>query len=149
MVGRELTELKYVTCAAPAYLEKRGTPAHPADIEKNHTSLGYFVAATGKPLPLIFERGVERVEMSEGAFSANDGNALLELMLAGLGIGQHFQRCVQHHIDAGRLVSIFDDWSRPGMLFHVIYPPNRHQTDRLKVFVDWLLETFAEPRVAR
>lgn len=149
MIGRHLVELDYVTCAAPSYLERRGRPAHPDELEKAHTQLGYFIAATGKPLPLIFERDAERFEMRDGDFSANDGNGLMAMLLAGLGVGQHFRRCVQPYIDSGELVPVLTEWNRPGMPFHILYPPNRHQTARLKVFIEWLLTTFGHSPVAR
>jgi DNA-binding transcriptional LysR family regulator len=37
-----------------------------------------------------------------------------------------------------------EDWSRPPLPLHVIYPPNRHQHARLKVFVDWVRQTFGD-----
>lgn len=64
------------------------------------------------------------------------------MMLADLGVGQHFARCVQPYIGDGKLLPILTNWTRPGMQFHILYPPNRHQSTRLKVFIEWLLATF-------
>ena len=142
MVGRHLVELDYITCASLSYLEKYGTPHHPSELETKHTRLGYFIAANNQPMQMVLEKGSERFEMSGGSYSANDGNGLLAMMLADLGVGQHFARCVQPYIDDGKLVPILTDWTRPGMQFHILYPPNRHQSTRLKVFIEWLLATF-------
>ncbi|WP_256597434.1 LysR family transcriptional regulator [Pseudomonas sp. 31-12] len=144
MIGRKLVDLHYVTCAAPAYLERMGMPSTPNDLQTNHVQAGYFFATTGKPEPLIFENGTHRYEVGDCEFSTNDGNGLKEMMLAGLGIGQHFRRIVQPCLDAGELVAVLEDWSRPAMPFHVLYPPNRHQNARLKVFIDWVIQTFRE-----
>ncbi|WP_395855477.1 LysR substrate-binding domain-containing protein [Cystobacter fuscus] len=144
MVGRTLTELRYVTCASPAYLQRMGTPATPRELERHHLRAGYFFAATGKADPLIFEKGAERHDIVAAEFSTNEGNGLLALMLAGLGIGQHLRRCVQPYLDSGELVPLLEDWSRPPLPLHVIYPPNRHQHARLKVFVDWVRRTFGD-----
>lgn len=144
MIGRELVGLQYVTCAAPAYLERMGTPSSPVDLQTHHVKAGYFFAATGKQEPLIFERGAERYEVGNCAFSTNEGNGLMEMMLAGLGIDQHLRRCVQPYLESGELVPVLEDWSRPAIPLHVIYPPNRHQNARLKVFIDWVMRTFRE-----
>lgn len=144
MVGRHLVELDYMTCASPAYLERYGMPIHPSELESQHARLGYFIAATNQPMPMVFERGSERFEMNGGGYSANDGNGLLAMMLAGFGIGQHFTRCLQSHIDSGELVPVLTDWVRPGLPFHILYPPSRHQSTRLKVFIEWLLATFRD-----
>ncbi|WP_083005118.1 LysR family transcriptional regulator [Halomonas sp. GT] len=142
MVGRHLVELDYVTCASLNYIEKYGIPHHPRELETKHTLLGYFTANTSQPMPIVLEKGSERFEMSGGSYSANDGNGLLAMMLADLGIGQHFVRCLQPYIDNGKIVPILTDWTRPRMEFHILYPPNRHQSTRLKVFIEWLLATF-------
>jgi DNA-binding transcriptional LysR family regulator len=144
MIGRKVVDLQYVTCAAPAYLERMGTPSSPIDLEKDHVRAGYFIAATGKPEPLIFESGTHRYEIGNCEFSTNEGNGLMEMMLAGLGIGQHLRRIVQPYLDTGELVPILEDWSRPALPLHVLYPPNRHPNARLKVFVDWVIQTFKE-----
>lgn len=142
MVGRHLTELDYITCASPSYIERHGIPSHPRELESQDRRLGYFVAATGKSLSQIWERGSEHFEMSNSSYCANDGNGLLAMMLAGLGIGQHFDLCLRPYIDRGELVPVLTDWKRPSMPFHVIYPPSPHQSTRLKVFIEWLLTTF-------
>ena len=144
MVGRHLLELDYMTCASPAYIERYGAPVHPGELETSHQRLGYFVAGTQKPLSMVWEKGDERVEMNTSAYCSNDGNGLLAMALAGIGVGQHFARCVQPHVDKGELVPVLTDWAQPSMPFHILYPPNRHQSTRLKVFIDWLLVTFGE-----
>jgi len=39
------------------------------------------------------------------------------------------------------------DWRPAGYPFHLVYPQNRHVTQRLRVFIDWLVTRFPE-RVA-
>lgn len=64
------------------------------------------------------------------------------MMVAGLGIGQHLRRFMQQDIDAGRLVPLLTDWGHPKLPFHVIYPPNPHQSARLRAFINWLSAKF-------
>lgn len=143
MVGRKLFDLDYGTYASPAYLARAGMPDSPAELER-HVCLGYFFAATARPNPLIFERDGKRVEIEAGECSTNDGNGLLAMLLADMGIGQHFVRMVQPQVDAGALVPILREWRRPLMPFHILYPPNRHRNARLTVFVDWLIDAFRD-----
>jgi len=143
MVGRKLIDLRYGTFASPAYLASAGTPISPEELDR-HVCLGYFFAATTKPNPLIFERAEERHVIEASALATNDGNGLLAMMLADMGIGQHFTRMVQPQVDAGALIPLLQEWERPLMPFHILYPPNRHQNARLKVFVDWLIDVFRD-----
>lgn len=149
MVGRHLVELNYMTCASLAYIERYGAPAHPSEMETSHRRLGYFVAGTQKPLSMVWEKADERFELNTSVYCSNDGNGLLAMVLAGLGVGQHFARCLQPYVDKGELVPVLTDWAQPSMPFHILYPPNRHQSTRLKVFIDWLLTTFGETDARR
>lgn len=141
MVGRRLIELDYVTCASADYLARRGAPATPADLA-HHDCLGYFFAATTRPNPMIFERGGERIELETSHYATNDGNGVLAMLRAGMGIGQHFRRVVQPSIASGELVPVLEDWRQPAMPFHILYPQNRVRNARLAVFIDWLISTF-------
>jgi len=49
----------------------------------------------------------------------------------------------QRYFDDGSLVSVLDDWKRPPHPMHVLYPPNRHLSAKLRVFVDWVTAIFA------
>jgi DNA-binding transcriptional LysR family regulator len=40
-------------------------------------------------------------------------------------------------------VEILKEWRPAVYPFHVVYPQNRHVPQRLRVFIDWLLEGFA------
>ncbi|UNM22876.1 LysR family transcriptional regulator [Pseudomonas sp. ArH3a] len=142
MIGRKVADLEYLTCAAPSYLDRRGVPQSPEDLQNNHLKVGYFFTGSGKPEPLIFETAGQRIEVNDCAFSTNEGNGLKEMLLAGLGVGQHFTSIVQYYLDTGQLIRVLPHWSRPATPLHILYPPNRHQSARLKVFTEWVIRTF-------
>lgn len=141
MISRKIIDLEYVTCAAPGYLQRMSTPLSPEDLEKNHARVGYYFGSNTAE-PLIFERGGTRYEVSDCAFTTNEGNGLKEMLLAGIGVGQHFKPIVQYYIDTGQLVPLLEDWSRPPMPLHILYPTSRHQNLRLKAFTNWVIRRF-------
>lgn len=143
MIGRKICELESVVCASPGYLKRMGTPTTPEEVAQSHVHAGYFFAATGKPDPLVFEKAGERIEIDNCKYCTNEGNGLTSMMLAGLGLGQHMRPIVQPYLDTGELVEVLPDWSRPSIPFHAVYPPNRHQSARLRVFFDWLMTRFS------
>ncbi len=143
MIARKFLQLEYVTCAAPEYLRKWGEPRDPDDLRDNHRIVSYFFATTGKPEPLFFTANKETQKIYTSHFSANEGDGVTGMMLAGLGVGQHLRRFVQPYIDAGRLVPVLTAWSQPLLPFHLVYPPNRHQSARLRAFINWIVQRFA------
>ncbi|MEN0108233.1 MAG: LysR family transcriptional regulator [Pseudomonas sp.] len=141
---RRLGEVAWSTCATPAYLERHGTPQHPKDLAQ-HQMVTYQAAGSGRPIPARFQRGDERhVIDGKGIISVNESNAHLAAGLAGLGIIHTFHYTVKAHLDRGELVPILSDWQPEAYPFHVLYPPNRHLSNRVRVFIDWLVERFAQ-----
>ncbi|WP_313516434.1 LysR family transcriptional regulator [Pseudomonas sp.] len=144
MAVRRLGEVQWITCASPAYLQRHGVPTHPKDLE-HHRLVNYLSAANGRILPARFERDGERhVIEGKGLIALNESNAHLAAGVAGLGIIHTFAYTARAHVERGELVPILADWRPPPYPFHVLYPPNRHLSKRVRVFIDWLVERFAQ-----
>lgn len=144
LAARALGGASWTTCAAPAYLERFGTPQHPSELEQGHRMVAYHSARTQRVLPARFQRGDEQFEViGRGPFSTNESNAHLAAGVAGLGVIHSFTYTVQGAIERGELVQILQDWRPAPYPFHALYPPNRHLSHRTRVFIDWLVECFA------
>ncbi|WP_221931952.1 LysR substrate-binding domain-containing protein [Paracoccus sp. M683] len=89
---------------------------------------------------MIFERDGERVETEAGPYQTNDGESMITMMRAGMGIGQSRRAFLQPCLDRGELVAVLPDWTRPALTMHAIYPPSRRQNGRLRAFLDWLAQ---------
>ncbi|CAI0907744.1 LysR family transcriptional regulator [Serratia quinivorans] len=143
LIARRLFELEWVTCATPAYLARHGTPQHPCDLELGYPLAHYRHALNDRIHPLHFvDRGKEIDIQHRYHVSVNEGNALLAAALAGLGIIQTFRFMAQSHLDNGELVSLLQDWQPPSEQMYVVYPSNRHLSAKMRVFIDWAIETF-------
>jgi DNA-binding transcriptional LysR family regulator len=144
LIARRVAEMRFITCAAPSYLARHGEPAHPTDLEKTHYAVGYFSPASGHAHALSFVRQDERHELiGRNIVSLNDGNTYVAAGIAGLGIIQAPTFMIRHHLDAGALTPVLADWTAFTMPLHVVYPPNRHLSNKVRVFVDWIAELFA------
>jgi len=150
LIARRIGELDFIACAAPSYLERYGEPRHPTDFETSHYMVGYFQAGTGRTFPLSFALNGERYDVS-GRYivSVNDSNAYVGAALAGLGAIQAPTFMVQQHIAAGALRRVLDGWTTDRMPLHVVYPPNAHLSNKLRVFVDWVADLFASHDLIR
>lgn len=144
LIARRVGELRFITCAAPAYLARHGEPRHPSDLERDHYVVGYFSSRTGKAYPLTFLSNSEEIELvGRYAVSVNDGNAYLAAALVGMGVAQMPAFMAQQHLASGALRPVLTDWTADSIPLHVVYPPNRHVSNKLRVFVDWIADLFA------
>ena len=143
LVARRIGNLEFITVAAPAYLERKGTPTHPLEIEEKHASVIYFSPQSGRHYPLEFRRGDESIDIT-GPYqlSVNESNAYVTSIVAGLGIGQIISWQAQRYLASGALVQLLPDWTQPLLPVYVVYPPNRHLSAKVRAFVDWAAELF-------
>jgi LysR family transcriptional regulator for bpeEF and oprC len=143
LVARRIATMPFITCAAPSYLERYGTPAHPNDLER-HRCVRYFMPKSGRLVDLEFTRGNERVApMVDGLVAVNDGDAYAAAGLAGLGVMVVPRFMVEAALADGRLVPLLDDWATDPLPIYVMYPQNRHLSAKVRVFVDWVAELLA------
>jgi len=145
LVARRIGEFHLILAATPDYLKRHGTPRHPNELEDGrHRVVNYFSHRTGRPFPFTFEKGEQRIELTgQHVVSVNDSTASLAAGLAGLGIVRTATFMAQPHFASGALVPLLLDWCADSVPIHVVYPPNRHLSAKLRVFVDWAAELFA------
>jgi len=143
LVARRLGEMAFVTCAAPAYLERHGEPQHPHDLQADHCVVGYFNGTAPRTHPMNFNRDGERIEVTGRYITAvNDSNAYVTAGLAGLGVIMAPVFMVDEHIARGALRPVLPGWTSDPMVLHIAYSPSRHLSNKLRVFVDWIADLF-------
>ena len=95
-------------------------------------------------MSIEMRRGTEVVE-ARGRYvvAADDGNAYLAAGLAGMGVLWLPHYMADPHVARGELVPLFTDWEMDPMPMYLAYPPNRHVSAKLRVFMDWIEELMA------
>jgi LysR family transcriptional regulator for bpeEF and oprC len=143
LIARRVGVLNFVTAAAPGYLARYGTPTHPDELAR-HRCVNYFSAKNGKVYDWDFRRGDERIVVTmPGVIALNDSNAYVHAGLAGLGVIQMTDYLLDRHVAAGRMVQLLADWISEPLPVHIVYPQNRHLSAKVRVFVEWVAELFA------
>ena len=143
LIARRVGDVQLVTCASPGYLQAHGQPAHPRELDVSHTLIRAALLPSGRLLPFRLTKGDEVVE-AEGhrMISLNDTNAGVVAAQAGLGIVIAPSFLVQGPVGSGSLSLVLPEWDAPVIPIHVVYPPNRHLSAKVRVFVDWVMELF-------
>lgn len=126
LIARPLGRLHWATVASPSYLAAWGTPTAPGELE-HHRCLAY-VGPGGQTVGLRL-RGAPAARPP--ALSATDGRALVDAALAGVGIAQVFRFLAAPHLELGRLVSVLDDHTLPGLPVHALVRAERRRLPRV------------------
>ncbi len=144
LIAQRVSESGLITCAAPKYLDKFGTPERPEDLEAGHSFVNYFVAQTGQVRPFVFRKDGREISVAGRHWIAvNDARSYVLSAVAGHGIGQLPDFMVSEELEKGTLVQVLDDWTTDTIPLYIVYPPNRHLSNKVRVFVDWLIRLLA------
>lgn len=133
-------EQRFATAAAPAYLDRRGRPAHPRDLLGHACIRGRF--ASGAMTLWEFERDDESVRIEpDGPLIVRVGAATdlaVDAAIAGTGVIQLFEDWLQPHLDSGALEPVLEDWWPRFSGLFLYYPGRRLLPAPLRAFVDFV-----------
>ncbi|MFO1220746.1 MAG: LysR family transcriptional regulator [Burkholderiaceae bacterium] len=137
-------QVRRVVCAAPAYLEQRGTPDAPEELA------GHAIVAAGGVAPAaewrLLAGGSARTMKLEARLHATTHEAALQAALAGVGITRLPWFQVAEAVKAGRLRVLLGSHETAPLPVHVVHREGRHPTQKVRAFVDLAVQALrAEP----
>jgi len=143
MMAKKLSRRTNFVCAAPAYLEKYGTPHALSELSQHNCLLGtrdYWHFIDFKEIDSEKNADKEKNLRVSGTVQYNSGHSLVDAALKGLGIVQLPDYYVQQYLASGELVSLLDNYREPEESIWAIYPHNRHLSPKIRLLVDYLAE---------
>ena len=146
LTARRLRAVRRCIVAAPSYLEQRGRPQHPDDLDR-HACLGYAYLPTANTWRLTHRTtGEEATVRLHGPLRANNADALTYGVVAGLGIAEQPDFIHWKDVAEGRLEVILAEWTLPPISLHLVAPGGGGpRPARVSALMDFLAARFAAP----
>lgn len=140
MVALRLSpDIRWITAASPAYLERFGTPTHPRDL-RNHRCIGIRLG-NDQIYKWEFERGNETLEIATpGPMTVDESHAALGFGRAGVGIIYGAEPIFRSDLENGTLIPVLPDWASQGEGFHIYYSGRRQVPTALRLLTDLIRE---------
>ncbi|HSM81239.1 MAG TPA: LysR substrate-binding domain-containing protein [Nodosilinea sp.] len=135
LIAHRLAPCPLVLCAAPAYLQRHGTPTHPEDL-KHHACLHYGHRAQDNSWTLVGEE--THTVTIDGPLCCNNGEVLRAAALAGLGIVMLPDFIVQSDVQQATLRPLLTAYPPPAIGIYALYPVNRHLSAKVTRLVEFL-----------
>ncbi|TLX54058.1 LysR family transcriptional regulator [Stutzerimonas nosocomialis] len=119
LVATRLAPRAMYLCAAPAYLERYGTPHTLSELSRHNCLIG-----TGDTWTFRLD-GREHLFKPSGNWRCNSGQAVLDAALRGFGLCQLPDYYVQEPLQRGELVSLLEPNQPPDTAVWAVYPQRR------------------------
>jgi len=141
LIARPLEATPLRVVASPAYLRQAGTPMTLADLA-GHQCIQFLLPRNGRPVPWLFrDQGRDLQLATTGDYCcAQDVLAGTTLARSGAGLFQALGFIVEDDLRQGRLVEVLQAYGGRSRPFTLLYPSGRHVPQRVRVFVDFLLQ---------
>lgn len=135
MVARRVHSVKSMVVAAPAYLQRHGTPDQPSDLAA-HRVLHYTNLGGAATWP--FQKDDELVwQKVHPRFASNNGEIIRAAALAGHGIAYLPEFLIRDDLTAGSLVPLMTGFTRPDVPISIVYPSRKNASAALKAFLEF------------
>jgi DNA-binding transcriptional LysR family regulator len=143
LIARKLGSVGLVLVAAQRYLDSRGTPVTPEDLE-GHDRLLFMPSQRARAWTIV--SGEASYELAGPArFASNNIGAVRDAALAGAGIALLSDFMVAADIRAGTLTRVLPAWSTRPVDCHAVYAARANIPPRLALFLDHLAKSFNPP----
>lgn len=142
LIDHRLIEARRVICASPDFVRRHGAPGSAAEL-KDFPALHYGSLRGGHSWRLL--NGGESVQARVTPVLASDNaEVLCEAAVKGLGVALLPLFVVDGPLERGELVEVMQDYRPPAIYITLLYPPNRHLSQRLRVLIEFLQGRFNE-----
>jgi DNA-binding transcriptional LysR family regulator len=133
---RTFRRVRYLVCASPHYLKAAGTPSRPADLARFNCLIN---AKQVRPNEWRFREPSGEIAVKvKGNLQINDGLALRDAVVRGLGIGRLPDYHVAADVKRGRIKVLFDNVVYDARTITAAYPRTKYIHPRITLFLTFL-----------
>ena len=143
LVSVRLADNRRLCVAAPAYLQRAGTPAAPAELAR-HACLTLSSDAS-QTRGWAFQVAGEVLHLRpSGALDCSDGQVLHDWCVQGLGIAWRSTWEVEDDLAAGRLQVLLENFAAPANGIFAVFPQRKHLPLRVRLWIDFIKHRFGD-----
>lgn len=136
LVARRVGEVRWITCASPDYLDRRGVPALPADLA-NHACIAFEGLELWREWSFAGPRGQQTVHIRP-TYSANTADAVIAAAAAGVGVAYVMTYQAAEGVHRGEIQQILTEWALSASPVQIVHAARQHQPLKLRAFLDFV-----------
>ncbi len=137
LVARAVGHVRWLVCASPDYLERRGTPATPEALTE-HDCIAFEGLQTYRNWIIGRGQGARSITIRP-RFSVNTADAIIEATAAGLGVARMMSYQAANAIAHGRITKILSDFDSDPIPVSLVHQAQRVQPLKRRAFLDFVV----------
>ena len=143
-IARKLSDDRRILCASPEYLARHGEPKTPQDL-KFHNCITLFGLDHWRfNVPKKQRAQTLDVKVS-GNFRTDNGDAIRDACVLGLGITINSTWSVYQELASGELVEVLGQYPLvSNTAIWAVYPSSRQLAPKVRAFIDFYFQHFGE-----
>ena len=143
LVSVRLADNRRLCVAAPAYLQRAGTPQTPAELSRHECLTLSSDASQTRGWAFMVDGAVTHLRPS-GRVDCSDGQVLHAWCLQGLGIAWRSTWEVEREVANGQLVALLEDYAAAPNGIYAVVPQRKHMPLRVRLWIDFLKHSYGE-----
>jgi DNA-binding transcriptional LysR family regulator len=143
LISIRLADNRRLCVAAPAYLQRAGTPQHPADLARHECLTLSSDASQTRGWAFQVDGAVTHLRPS-GRIDCSDGQVLHAWCRQGLGLAWRSTWEVEGDIAAGALVPVLEAYAAPPNGIYAVLPQRKHLPLRVRLWIDYLKHHYGD-----
>lgn len=138
LIATRLVDRNQHIVASRDYLDRHGEPLSPAELH-DHNCL------VGSVNTWRFHQDGHHMDLRvEGNWKSNNGHALLQGALRGLGLAELPHFYVRDELATGRLTTVLANFRPTDTAMWAVYPQNRYLSAKVRLFLNFLKQRLRE-----
>jgi DNA-binding transcriptional LysR family regulator len=142
LVAKSIGKTSRLAVASPAYLTRFGVPQHPSDLV-GHSCI--FFSGINAPRHWTFTKADEQISVPvSGWLEVNSSDAVREAAVCGLGVASLPAWVLQDDIEAGRLMTVLEDYKLPSIPVQAVMPRSTKDSARVRAALSHFEASFTQ-----
>jgi DNA-binding transcriptional LysR family regulator len=148
LIARRLCPVKRFIVAAPSYLDRVGRPERPQDLIEQDC-LAYALRAKDEVWRLGNGHGGQAAITPRGRLRATNMEAMVPMVLAGLGVAELPEFIAWPYVQSGRLEVLLPEWNQPQAALYFLTPSCGANPAKVQALRDFCIRRFTKPMWTR
>ncbi len=144
LVSVRLADNRRLCVATPAYLQRAGVPATPADLARHACLVLSSDASQTRGWAFTVDGELTHLRPG-GRLDCSDGQVLHDWCLRDLGLAWRSTWEVEQEVADGRLQVVLEEFAAPLNGIFAVFPQRKHLPLRVRLWIDFIKHSYGDP----